>query len=82
MLGAVEREVKVLALRVPNTDGVTLLRHVTQHVIPAAKVYTDEMEAFKHLSEYGFKHEKISQMEEVYRAGMSTRTQQRACGRS
>jgi len=69
VFGAVERRGKVLALTVPNTDGVTLLPHVTQHLIPAAKVYTDEMGAYKHLNEHGFDHEKINHMEKVYVSG-------------
>jgi transposase-like protein len=69
VFGAVERKGKVLALTVPNSDGVTLLPHVTQHVIPAAKVYTDEMGGYKHLNEYGFDHKKINHMEKVYVSG-------------
>ncbi len=69
VFGAGERKGKVLALTVPNTDGATLLPHVTQHLIPAAKVYTDEMGAYKTLNERGFKHEKINHMEKVYVSG-------------
>lgn len=69
VFGAVERKGKVLALTVQNTDVVTLLPYVTEHVIQAAKVYTDEMGAYKYLNEHGFKHEKINHSEKVYVSG-------------
>ena len=67
--GAVERKGKVVAVTVPNVDGVTLLPQVRKHVIPTATVYTDEMGAYKHLGKNGYNHKKINHMEQVYVSG-------------
>jgi transposase len=67
--GAVERNGKVIAVTVPNVDGVTLLPYVRRHVIPASTVYTDEMGAYKYLGENGYNHKKIRHMEKVYVSG-------------
>jgi len=67
--GAVEREGRVVAVTVPNVDGVTLLPYVRKHVIPATTVYTDEMGAYKYLRENGYDHKKINHMEKVYVSG-------------
>jgi len=67
--GAVEREGRVIAVTVPNVDGVTLLPYVRKHVIPATTVYTDEMGAYKYLRENGYDHKKINHMEKVYVSG-------------
>ena len=67
--GAVERKGKVVAVTVPNVDGVTLLPHVRKHVIPAATVYTDEMGAYKYLGDNGYNHKQINHMEHVYVSG-------------
>jgi len=67
--GAVERKGKVVAVTVPNVDGVTLLPYVRKHVIPATTVYTDEMGAYKYLGDNGYNHKKINHMEKVYVSG-------------
>lgn len=67
--GAVERKGKVVAVTVPNVDGITLLPHVRKHVIPASTVYTDDMGAYKYLSDNGYNHQKINHMEKVYVSG-------------
>ena len=67
--GAVEREGRVVAVTVPNVDGVTLLPYVKKHVIPATTVYTDEMGAYKYLRENGYDHKTINHMEQVYVSG-------------
>jgi len=69
IFGAVERKGKVVAVTVPNVDGVTLLPKVRQHVIPAATVYTDEMGGYKYLKQNGYNHKKINHMERVYVSG-------------
>lgn len=67
--GAVERKGKVVAVTVPNVDGITLLPHVRKHVIPTSTVYTDDMGAYKYLSDDGYNHQKINHMEKVYVSG-------------
>jgi len=69
VFGAVERNGRVVAVTVPNVDGVTLLPHVRKHVIPASTVYTDEMGAYRPLTANGYKHEVINHMEKVYVSG-------------
>ncbi len=69
VFGAVERSGKVLALTVPNVDGVTLLPKVRKYVMPASTVYTDEMGAYKYLGENGYNHKRINHMEHVYVSG-------------
>jgi len=69
VFGAVERNGRVLAVTVPNVDRVTLLPHVRKHVIPASTVYTDEMGAYRPLTENGYKHEVINHSEGVYVSG-------------
>jgi hypothetical protein len=51
----------------PWSHYFALLPHVRKHVIPASTVYTDEMGAYKHLREHGYRHEVINHMEKVYR---------------
>jgi len=66
VFGAVERGGKVVAMTVPNTDGQTLLPQIGKHVDSNATVYTDEMGAYKHLAELGYKHEVIPHSSHVY----------------
>jgi len=67
--GAVERSGKVVAVTVPNVDGVTLLPHIREHVIPANTVCTDEAGGYYHLKDNGYDHKVIRHNEHVYVSG-------------
>ena len=67
--GAVERSGKVVAVTVPNVDGVTLLPHIREHVIPATTVCTDEAGGYYHLKNNGYNHKVIRHNEHVYVSG-------------
>ncbi len=67
--GAVERKGNVIAATVPNVDGVTLLPHIREHVIPTTTVCTDEAGGYYHLKDNGYDHKVIRHNERVYVIG-------------
>ncbi len=75
VFGAVERKGRVIAVKVPNTDRITLMPHVKKNVAPATTIYTDEMSAYDPLTENGYNHQVINHSEHIYvRANVHTNT--------
>jgi len=69
VFGMAERKGKVVAVTVPNVKRATIMPHLTQRVIPASKVYTDEFRSYDRLSKNGYKHARVNHMERVYVSG-------------
>lgn len=69
VFGIVERKGKVVATTVPNVNRVTLMPLIVDKVIPASTVYTDEMSSYDHLTQQGYKHQRVNHSEKVYVSG-------------
>jgi len=69
VFGAVERKGKVIAMKVPNTDRITLMPHIQKNVAPTTTVYTDEMSAYDPLNQNGYNHQIINHSERIYVRG-------------
>jgi transposase-like protein len=60
IFGMIERDGKVVAMKVENTKGVTLLPIVGQFVADTARVYTDELSAYNGLYGNGYYHQIVN----------------------
>jgi len=69
VFGMVERKGRVIAKKVPDTSGRTLIPLVTQHVLPRSIVYTDEWKPYRALGRSGYFHDRIHHAEKVYVCG-------------
>ena len=69
VFGMVERQGHVVAVTVPNTARATLMPYITERVIPATTVYTDEMSSYDPLGQQGFKHDRVNHSAKVYVSG-------------
>ncbi len=56
IFGMIERDGKVVAMKVENTQGATLLPIVGQFVKEGATTYTDELSAYNGLTKEGYDH--------------------------
>jgi transposase len=75
VFGAVERKGKVIAVKVPNTDRITLMPHIKNNIAPTTTIFTDEMSAYDTLNQNGYNHQIINHSEHVYvRANVHTNT--------
>lgn len=69
IFGAVERKGRVIAVKVSNVDGATLVPQVKRNVAPNTTVYTDEMGAYKYLNDNGYNHQIINHSAGIYALG-------------
>jgi transposase len=53
----------------PRTDGRSLLSRVSERVLPASAVYTDEFIAYWNLGKVGYRHERVNHSQKVYVSG-------------
>ena len=53
----------------PRTDGRSLLSRVSERVLPASAVYTDEFIAYWNLGKVGYRHERVNHQQKVYVSG-------------
>ena len=60
IFGMVEREGRIIAVKVEDTRGATLLPIVSQFVAGTASVYTDELSSYGRLGERGYRHETVN----------------------
>ena len=60
IFGMIERDGKVIAMKVDDTKGATLLPIVGQFVADTARVYTDELSAYNGLEKQGFYHQIVN----------------------
>ena len=66
IFGMIEREGKVVAMKVENTQGATLLPIVEQFVEEGATTYTDELSSYNGLSNKGYNHLFVSHNKREY----------------
>ena len=66
IFGMIERDGKVVAMKVENTQGATLLPIVEQFVESGATTYTDELSAYNGLSKKGYNHQFVSHKQREY----------------
>jgi len=66
IFGMIERDGKVVAMKVENTQGATLLPIVEQFVESGATTYTDELSAYNGLSKKGYNHLFVSHKQREY----------------
>lgn len=69
VLGMVERSGRVIATTVENVKRATLLPKVTERVLPASTVYTDELASYNGLGNQGYQHRRIQHSAKVYVSG-------------
>ena len=69
VFGVVERHGQVRAVTVPNVKRATLMPHITEKVIPASIIYTDELKSYNRLGFEGFRHDRVNHSEKVYVSG-------------
>ena len=66
IFGMIERDGKVVAMKVENTQGATLLPIVEQFVESGTTTYTDELSAYNGLSKKGYNHLFVSHKQREY----------------
>lgn len=69
VFGVVERGGRVAAVTVPNVKRASVLPHITQRVLPATMIYTDELRTYDSLGREGYRHERVNHSEKIYVAG-------------
>ena len=69
IFGMVERKGKVVALTVPNVKRSSLLKHMSERVLPKSTVYTDELPVYDGISMKRYEHKRIYHKERVYVMG-------------
>ncbi len=69
VLGMVERGGDVITRIVPDVKRTSLERHIIRHVDRDATISTDELNSYKRLSMYGYKHASVNHKAEEYVRG-------------
>jgi len=60
VMGMLERDGSVLTTIVPDNRKVSLLPKIAQHVAPGSVLHTDDLGAYRRLSDLGWEHESVS----------------------
>ena len=60
---------RVVALKVLDATTPTLMGHLTQRVLPASIIYTDEWKPYENLPKAGYTHRRIHHASKVYVSG-------------
>jgi transposase-like protein/predicted RNA-binding Zn-ribbon protein involved in translation (DUF1610 family) len=69
VLGMVERGGDIITRIVPDVKRTTLERHIIRHVDRDATISTDELNSYKRLKMYGYKHGSVNHKAEEYVRG-------------
>jgi transposase-like protein len=69
VFGMVERQGRVVATVVPNTQAATLMPHVIERTMPRSTVFTDEYVAYNPLERMGYEHKRVHHATKVYVSG-------------
>src|SRR5688572_5466058 len=67
--GIVERHGRVAAQVVPDVKAATLLPVISERVLPASMIYSDEMASYTGLAKRGYQHRRIHHAAKVYVMG-------------
>ena len=66
VFGMVEREGRIIAKVVPNTQSATLMPHVIERTMPHSTVFTDEYVSYNPLEPMGYKHKRVNYATKVF----------------
>lgn len=69
VFGMVERQGRVRAMVVPNSQADTLMPHVAKHVRPGSTVFTDDATFYRRVPRMGFEHHTVKHRAKVYVSG-------------
>lgn len=69
VFGMVERQGRVVAKVVPNTQATTLMSHAAARTMPNSTVFTDEYLAYDPLTRMGHRHTRVNHSAKVYVSG-------------
>jgi transposase-like protein len=69
VFGMVERQGRVVAKVVPNTQTATLLPHIVERTMPNSTVFTDEYAVYNPLERLGYQHKRVHHATKVYVSG-------------
>jgi len=69
VVGAVQRNGKVIAKVVPDVKRHTLVPFMARKVSPNATLYTDEFPSYDHMTRLGYKHKRIEHYAKEYVQG-------------
>jgi transposase len=69
VVGAVERDGRVVAKHVPNANDQSLMGHIWEFVLPETMVYTDEHPSYFTVGKTGYRHRRIKHTARVYVMG-------------
>jgi len=69
VFGIAERQGRVVARRVADTSGATLLPIIRERVMPRSTIYTDEWKPYRRVGRMGYFHDRIHHSEKVYVSG-------------
>lgn len=60
---------KIVAKVVSDATADTLVRHITERVLPESMIYTDELRSYDRLGDHGYTHERVNHSQGVYVRG-------------
>src|SRR5712692_10530586 len=69
VFGMVEREGRIVATVVPNTQAATLMPHVIERTMPESSVFTDEYVSYNPLEPMGYEHKRVHHATKVFVSG-------------
>jgi transposase-like protein len=69
VFGMVEREGRIVAKVVPNTQAATLMPHVIARTMPRRTVFTDEYVSYSPLEPMGYEHKRVHHATRVFVSG-------------
>jgi transposase len=69
VLGMVQRQGRVMAVTAPNVQRATVMRYITERVLPKSTIYTDEFSVYAPLDKFGYRHRRVNHSEKVYVSG-------------
>jgi transposase len=69
VLGMVQRRGRLIARVVPDARKGSLMPQITEHVLPASMVYTDELSSYGDLGRRGYLHRRIAHHKKIYVQG-------------
>lgn len=69
VFGMVERQGRIVAKVVPNTQAATLMPHVIERTMPRSTVFTDEYVAYNPLEPMGYEHKRVHHATKVFVSG-------------
>jgi len=63
VMGILQRGGKIHLRHIPNTGRWTILKQIKENIATDATIYTDQLGAYKQLTQYGYKHSFVNHRE-------------------